>query len=109
MTANMAGDLTDLPAEEILENLIRKNFFVEKRRGAASYQYHPLFREFLQITAERTYPASFLQELYLRAARILEKQGYAEEAIELYHKTGAHDKMAASLSLWLIPDCPGKI
>ncbi len=96
MTADMARELTDMQAEEILETLNRKNFFVEKRQlSATSYQYHPLFCEFLQITATRDYPSSTLQEMYLHAAEILYRHGCQEEAIDLYYKANAYTPMAA--------------
>lgn len=96
MTADIASQLTDMEAEDILENLNRKNFFIEKRRlPATSYQYHPLFREFLQITAARIYPPSSLQETCCRAAGILAGEGWEEDAIDIYRKAGAHEQMAA--------------
>lgn len=98
ITADMARDLTAMQAEEILENLNRRNLFVEKRQlPALSYQYHPLFKEFLQLTAARTYPSSALQEMYVRVAEILNKHGCKEEAIDLYHKADAYAPMAAGI------------
>lgn len=96
MTVDIANQLTDMDAEDILENLNRKNFFIEKRQlPTASYQYHPLFREFLQITAARVYPPSSLQETRCRAAGILAREGWEEDAIDLYCKAEAHEPMAA--------------
>ncbi|WP_167496324.1 hypothetical protein [Desulfopila sp. IMCC35006] len=96
MTAEMARELTDMQAEEILETLNRKNFFVEKRQlPATSYQYHPLFREFLQITAAREYPSFTLQEMYVQAAELLHRHGCQEEAIDLYCKAREFAPMAA--------------
>ncbi len=96
MTADIAHQLTDMEAEDILESLNRKNYFIEKRRvPAASYQYHPLFREFLQITAARVYSSSALKERHCRAAEILAQQGWGEDAIDLYCKAEAHEPMAA--------------
>ena len=92
MTSDMAGELTDMEAEDILEHLSRNNFFIEKRQLAAvSYQYHPLFREFLQVSAAREYSASSLRSLHRRAAEILEKHGMREEAINLYFKADVHE------------------
>lgn len=95
MTASMAHELTGMDAEGIIEGLSHKNFFIEKRRlHTASYQYHPLFHQFLQTTAARTYTSSVLRQMYLHAADILEKHGYQEQAIDLYIKAEAYETMA---------------
>ena len=96
MTADMAGELTSMPAEDILETLYRKNFFLEKRRWPViSYQYHPLFRKFLLLQAGRIFDADALQTLRCRAAEILERQGFPEEAINLYLQAKAYQQIEA--------------
>jgi ATP/maltotriose-dependent transcriptional regulator MalT len=96
MTADIASELTEMRAEDILEILNRKNYFIEKRRlPAAGYQYYAPFREFLQITAARAYSPAFLQKIYFRAAGIFDRHGWREEAIDLYSKANAHDSVAA--------------
>ena len=94
MTVEMARELTGMPAAEILENLHRRNLFVEKHRDRlVSYKYHPLFRRFLSLEAERFYDASSLQSLRQRAAKILELHGMVEEAFLLYRQVDAFESM----------------
>ncbi len=94
MTVEMAGELTGMPAAEILESLHRKNFFVEKHRGRlVSYQYHPLFRRFLSLQAIRFYDPSSLQSLRCRAAKILEQHNMVEESFKLYRQVDAFGPM----------------
>lgn len=98
MTADMADELTGMAAEKILESLYRQNFFLEKLRSpVASYQYHPLFRRFLLLRAERLFSSEVLRTLRCRAAAVLERQGRFEEAIDLYRLAGDLAAMQAIL------------
>lgn len=95
MTAETAGELTGMPAAEILDRLIRRNFFLEKRQLAeTSYQYHPLFSDFLGHRAALTFDRQSLAALYGRAAGIMHKAGYAEAAVALYFQAEDHDAAA---------------
>jgi DNA-binding SARP family transcriptional activator len=101
MTADMADDLTGQNTQEILECLYRKNFFLEKRRlPATSYQYHPLFRRFLLLQANRFFSPDALQAIRRSAAAILEKQGRPEEAISLYCLAGDFAAMQTIIISW---------
>jgi LuxR family transcriptional regulator, maltose regulon positive regulatory protein len=92
MTVKIAAELTGMEAGDILEHLSRHNFFIEKRLvPAVTYQYHPLFREFLLVSAAREYSSSTLCSLRCRAAKILEKHGMSEEAVNLYLKADAFE------------------
>ena len=96
MTADMAGELTGIAADNILETLYRKNFFLEKRRlPVVSYQYHPLFRQFLLLWAGRTFSPDILRTTRCSAAEILERQGLPEEAINLYFQAKAYKQIEA--------------
>ncbi len=96
MTADMASELTGMAAENILETLYRKNFFLEKRRlSVASYQYHPLFRKFLLLQGRRIFSADALRTTRCHAAGILERQGLHEEAISLYSQAKAYKQIEA--------------
>lgn len=101
MTADMAGELTGITAENILETLYRKNFFLEKRwLPVPSYQYHPLFRKFLLLQADRIFNPDAFRTTRCRAAEILEKQGLPEDAIILYSEARAYKQIEAiTLSL----------
>lgn len=91
MTADMAGELTDMAAADMLEILQRKNYFIEKYRLAdPTYWYQPLFRRFLLVTAARVYPAASRREMCCRAAGILQKKGCKKAAIDLYAQAGAY-------------------
>ena len=85
MSADMASQLTDLDAEVILEDLDRRNFFLEKRNlPTISYQYHPLFREFLLNRASRFFNSASLGDLRCLGAQILIDNGLIEQGVDLY-------------------------
>ena len=69
-------------AEQILEQLSRDHFFTQKI--AQSYQYHHLFRAFLQDRAKTTFTPDKIADVQRKAADLLEKFGSGEEAIALY-------------------------
>jgi ATP/maltotriose-dependent transcriptional regulator MalT len=71
----------------MLENLYRRNFFLEKHDGSTpTYRYHPLFLDFLQNQATRSFKPEVLRTLRCRAAVILDEAGLVENAAELFHK-----------------------
>jgi DNA-binding SARP family transcriptional activator len=82
-------------AVDILERLHRDRCFTERRAdGQESYQYHPLFREFLKAEAERRLSASELKTLRLVAAKTLEEAGLVIDAGTLYIEAGLHAELA---------------
>ena len=85
MTSRMAESLTGLShAGRVFSRLHRGHMFVEKRlQRRVSYQYHPLFREFLLVRLREIYSKEDLRELECRAAIILEEDGQIEAAISL--------------------------
>lgn len=85
-TARMARDLTgQAKAERLFNALTRARYFTERRTGVERvYQYHPLFRDFLQHEAVEHWPEPQIQEVQQRAARILEQAGRVDEALALY-------------------------
>ena len=82
MTARMAEELTDIShAGRILIALSRSNYFTEKRFDKEpSYQYHPLFRDFLLNRARGTFSPETLSMLQSRAALLLEEAEETEAA-----------------------------
>ncbi|MEK6771629.1 MAG: hypothetical protein AABY62_08335, partial [Pseudomonadota bacterium] len=76
-------------AQKILDDLTRRNYFTVRHTGPAgdTYQYHPLFREFLLKEAEGRYRADQLNELRRSAAEILEAHGEIEAAVALHQQT----------------------
>jgi LuxR family maltose regulon positive regulatory protein len=86
ITAKMAGELTGLlTAGQVLADLHRQSYFTNRRPGSEpTYEYHPLFREYLLAQAKLTYPTEKLAAVQRRAAGILKDSGQTEAAAELY-------------------------
>jgi len=86
MTARMASDLTGLGrAARILSYLGRSHCFTEKRlKPQPVYTYHPLFREFLLSRAREAFTPRRLASLRKRAASVMEKAGFTEDAASTY-------------------------
>ncbi len=86
ITPSMAKELTGIRgAEGILANLSRNNYFIERRyHPELTYQYHPLFREFLLMRATEAYDASGVDRIRRESARLLEESGQIKDAAELY-------------------------
>lgn len=90
MTASMASELSkEASAGEILSDMVRRNYFISERFDSVlSYEYHPLYRDFLLLRAGEDF--SFLQQTALRrsAAVILEQSGQTQEAVDLLKAIG---------------------
>lgn len=72
-------------AGRILSTLNRHHFFTERlSKGDQTYQYHPLFRDFLLTRVKRAIAPEALAELQRRAALLLEQIGQLEEAARLF-------------------------
>ncbi|HZD41112.1 MAG TPA: hypothetical protein VE131_10350, partial [Terriglobales bacterium] len=86
VTAKMAQDLTRNPAAgDVLGNLHKENYFTNKRSGVeATYEFHPLFRDFLLTEAHRTYSREQRKQISVRAGNLAHAAGRIEEAAELY-------------------------
>ena len=85
LTPRLAERLTGEPrAGKILAELNRDNFFTERKSHAeAIYEYHPLFREFLQSHAAESLGAAEIAALRTRAASMLESEGQIDVAAQL--------------------------
>jgi ATP/maltotriose-dependent transcriptional regulator MalT/DNA-binding SARP family transcriptional activator len=88
MTAGMAERLTgDARAEQILSFLHRNNYFTDKRlHPVPMYEYHSLFRNFLISRAAGEVSGRGITRLKRDVAAILESEGYAEDAGDLYRE-----------------------
>jgi ATP/maltotriose-dependent transcriptional regulator MalT/DNA-binding SARP family transcriptional activator len=76
-------------ADEILSRLNRRNFFIEKRsHPEVTYQYHPLFREFLLTRARKSLASDDISLLQRNSAHLLEQSGQVEDAAALYREAG---------------------
>jgi DNA-binding SARP family transcriptional activator len=90
MTASTAKSLTDQDnAGRMLSALHRDHVFVERFSGSAfTYQYHPLFRDFLVSRAQNVLHPQTIYETRQRAASLMESSGRIEDAAELYADIG---------------------
>jgi DNA-binding SARP family transcriptional activator len=97
MTAALAAELSGLPAaSRVLSRLHARNYFTERRAGdEVVYQYHPLFREFLQAMARTTVTPDRLVDIQRKAAQLLAQAGQAEDAVALLRETGDGAGLAA--------------
>jgi DNA-binding SARP family transcriptional activator len=88
MTPENTASLTGTPvAGEILESLARRNFFIEKHSdGSIRYQFHSLFKDFLQDRAVKTLPSDTVQDLCCRAAAIMAEGMLWDESVRLYEQ-----------------------
>lgn len=88
--AEAAEKLTGLQkGERILNNLIQRNYFTVRHPAPAStYEYHPLFRQFLLSRASEVYTPSELKQIQSKAAKLLEAIGYTEDAVALLQDAG---------------------
>jgi len=91
VTAEQAEKLTgEKQAEMLLEKMCRQHLFVERVQGeSCSYRFHPLFREFLLLKAEKALEPGRMMENRCIAADMMAAAGQTGEAIELYRKSGA--------------------
>ncbi len=95
MTAEAAQQLTQMDAEAIIAHLQQHNFFLEQRHlEPPSYQYHPLFRDFLMQMASRLFSTDALKKTINLGARIMAEMGDANEAVALYRKARNRQSMA---------------
>ncbi|MGB3221513.1 MAG: hypothetical protein WBB23_01805 [Desulforhopalus sp.] len=97
ITPIAASELTGMKAEDCLNILSRKNFFIERNQTNNCYDYHPLFRQFLQTSISRIYSAALRRKIFYRAAQIIDGHGWLEEAIDLYLKAEAFDSSASGI------------
>lgn len=89
MTAELAAGLTGLDdAARLLDQFYRRHLFTDRRRVGTRqpvqvYQFHALFRTFLQHRAKTTWDPARLRELCARAGCLLAAAGQGEEALPL--------------------------
>jgi len=72
-------------AAALLDQLYRRHLFIDRRHGPELvYQYHALFRAFLRARAAECLSPAERAEAAGRAARLLEIDGHAEDAVTMY-------------------------
>ncbi len=86
MNANHATAISgDESAEHLLADLARRNLFVDRRLGVEiSYQFHGLFRTFLQSRAHELLGATEYQRCASLGAGLMRASGQTEGALRLY-------------------------
>jgi ATP/maltotriose-dependent transcriptional regulator MalT len=90
-SADIAEQLTGRgDAGRLLERCHRRNLFIDRRRSGAValYQFHALFRAFLQHQARAGMAARELQDLLARGAALLDAAGHWEQALAPYADAG---------------------
>jgi LuxR family maltose regulon positive regulatory protein len=107
MTVQMARDLTgNDESGRILTGLYRNNFFIHKHfQTEPSYEYHPLFREFLINAARETIFGEELTSVMRSAASMLEAGGQLEAAMDLLEEISGYENMVPTI----IEHAPGLI
>lgn len=98
-----AAELTGRPdAEALLSSLARRNLFTVRHRNAAgdSYEFHPLFRQFLLGSGPRQFSAEVWRGLTGQAANILCGAGNYEAGVALFFSIGDWPAMAEALLAW---------
>ncbi len=90
VSASEAEALTgEKRAERVLAELARKNYFTYRLAGTdPTYQYHPLFREFLLTQLGLHISADDLATLRRRAAKFAETADKVDEAVALWREAG---------------------
>jgi ATP/maltotriose-dependent transcriptional regulator MalT len=88
MTPFSAGQLSgELSAGAILSDLSKRHFFTMALPNDL-YQYHDLFREYLQFKSRERFSNEELILIQRSAAKLLETEGRIEEAFNLYELSG---------------------
>lgn len=97
--ANAAELSGDGQAAKLLDDLARRNLFIDRRLGdEIVYQFHALFRAFLQARARQRLGHEECLRCGLLGAQILRRSGQPEDAVRLYLDAG---EWAAAASLGL--------
>jgi ATP/maltotriose-dependent transcriptional regulator MalT len=86
VTGSMARRLSGREdADDVLDQLYRRHLFTDRRPGAEPvYQFHALFRDFLQTRVRQDLDAVGLQHLKLRSADALKANGDVDAAMDLW-------------------------
>lgn len=97
ISVHMAEQLTGLGSSgRLLSEMSRQSLFTKRHTHRESeFQYHPLFREFLQARAHETFAAEELMQIQEEAAQALEEAGHMEYAAELYCASARWDRLTA--------------
>lgn len=101
ITVELAEQLTGLPdAGRLLDHHYKRHLFTDRRRVAVPaaiyvFQFHALFRTFLQHQARASMEAAEIRDVSRRAARLLDAAGHWEQAQALFAEAADWDAYAA--------------
>ena len=85
MTVKIAEAIAGPGAGEVLEDFHRRHLFLDRKAGEElRYEYHALFRAFLQARAREAASPAELRELVASTAALLDEAGNEAEAMPLY-------------------------
>jgi DNA-binding SARP family transcriptional activator len=86
-------------AQKILEDLARRNYFTVQHNGTTevTFEYHPLFRGFLNARLVAETDVASLRQLRQQAASLLLSSGFEDGAIALFYSAGAWEDLAQCL------------
>ncbi|MES9997178.1 BTAD domain-containing putative transcriptional regulator [Desulfovibrio aminophilus] len=100
LDVSLAEKLTgSAQAGRILAALNRRNYFTERLSGKGlEFQYHPLFRSFLQNQLKAAAAPAELASMQRETGRLLERYGWVEEAARLYAEAGEARVLARVVS-----------
>lgn len=100
MTPFLCDALLDIHnSARILRELQESNLFIHTRDNEGIwYQYHGLFREFLNARFERDDPTSY-RALRLKQAELMAYSGQWATAIESFFSARAHDRAADAIEM----------
>ncbi len=104
ISVDLARGLTgNQKADQFLFRLNHRNYFTTRRLGRpTTYQFHPLFREFLLYRARQVFKPQELTDLILTAAQLIVEDGQLETAVPLYIKTRVFSE-AVNIIIHLAP------
>ena len=96
MTVETAEAIGGPAAGEVLQSFHRRHLFLERKAGdELRYEYHALFRAFLQARARESLAADELRDLVARTAALLDETGSEADALPLYVGHAMWDAAAA--------------
>ena len=95
MTVKLAEAISGDPqAGKVLEHFYRQHLFTDRKSGEEiRYEYHALFRAFLQDRARKALSEAELLQLIVRTADLLDESGSAADALPLYVQSKSWDAL----------------